>query len=130
MPLILLVDDDDDVRGAFSLALRRRGYEVVEAINGHEALLQLDGGLRPTLILLDNDMPVLDGSGFRHAQLLDPEMAKIPVLLVTGDEGIEDLAGALRPIGIVQKPIGFHQFLSTVELVLQRVGALPPQAHA
>jgi CheY-like chemotaxis protein len=128
--LILLVDDDDDVRGAFSLALRRRGYDVAEAINGHEALLQLDGGLRPTLILLDNDMPVLDGAGFRHAQLLDPAIAKIPVLLVTGDECIEDLAGALRPIGIVQKPIGFHQFLSTVELVLERVGATPPIAHA
>lgn len=130
MPLILLVDDDDDVRGAFTLALRRRGYEVAEATNGHEALLQLERGLRPSLILLDNDMPVLDGTGFRHAQLLDPALASIPVLLVTGDDGIEHLAGALRPIGVVQKPIGFQQFLATVELALQRVGALPSHAQA
>jgi CheY-like chemotaxis protein len=130
MPLILLVDDDDDVRGAFSSALRRRGYEVAEAINGLDALELLDGGLRPTLILLDSDMPVLDGAGFRHAQLINPALANIPVLLVTGDQEIEDLADALRPIGVVQKPIGFHQFLSTVELVLQRVGATAPVAHA
>lgn len=130
MPLILLVDDDDDVRGAFSQALRRRGYEVAEAVNGHEALVQLDRGLRPTLILLDSDMPVLDGAGFRRAQLLNPRLAMIPVLLVTADEDIQELADALRPIGVVQKPVGFHQFLSTVELVLQRVGAMPPVAHA
>jgi CheY-like chemotaxis protein len=130
MPLILLVDDDDDVRGAFSIALQRRGYDVAEAINGHEALQLLDGGLRPTLILLDNDMPVLGGAGFRHAQLLNPEYAKIPVMLVTGDAAIEDLAGALRPIGVVQKPIGFHQFLSSIEVVLRRLGASTPVAHA
>jgi CheY-like chemotaxis protein len=128
--MILLIDDDDDVRTAFSLALRRRGHQVAEASNGHEALAILDAGLRPTLILLDNDMPVLDGAGFRSAQLGDPALARIPVLLVTGDAEIEDLAGALRPIGIVQKPVGFQAFLATVELVLQRLGLGPGFAHA
>lgn len=129
MSLILLVDDDDDVRAAFGQALRGRGHEVAEASDGNEALsLLIEVGLRPSLIVLDNDMPNLDGVGFRRAQLAQPEIAGIPVLLVTGDDGIEQLAGALRPVGIVPKPVGFSAFLATVELLLQRLGAVPERA--
>ena len=131
MPLVLLVDDDDDVRAAFSQALRRRGHQVAEASDGSEALkLLLEAGLRPSLIVLDNDMPNLDGGGFREAQLAEPAIARIPVLLVTGDEEIEALAGALHPVGIVQKPVGFSAFLATVDLVFQRLGTAPAPAIA
>ena len=130
MPLILLVDDDDDVRAAFGQALRRRGHEVAEASDGNEApKLLVEAGMRPSLIVLDNDMPNLDGRGFRAAQLADPAIARIPVLLVTGDAEIEQLARSLKPVGIVQKPVGFSAFLSTVELVLARLDAPVHVAH-
>lgn len=130
MPLILLVDDDDDVRAAFALALRRRGHQVAEASDGSEALAILRAGMRPSLILLDNDMPILDGAHFRQEQLCDRELASIPILLVTGDADIEALADAMQPVGIVQKPVGFQAFLATVELVLQRLGLGPRFANA
>lgn len=129
MPLILLIDDDDDVRTAFSLALRRRGHRVAEATNGRDALALLEGGLRPTLILLDSEMPLLDGAGFRAAQLANPALARIPVLLVTADREVAEHPSTLRPVGVLRKPVGFLAFLAAVEDALERADT-PRYAHA
>src|SRR5689334_1568939 len=79
---ILLVEDDYDTRGALVLLIEHLGMEVVEALNGREALDRLRGGFRPCLVLLDMAMPDMDGVEFRRAQLADPALAAIPVAVL------------------------------------------------
>src|SRR6516165_3917335 len=79
---ILLVEDDEIVRRAIQMVLEWEGYYVECARNGQEALDTLRAGSRPSLILLDILMPVLDGEEFRREQLQDPRFASIPVIVV------------------------------------------------
>lgn len=60
---ILVVEDDPALSDAFSIVLRKQGYEVVVAFNGKEALQKVDGSM-PDLILLDLLMPIMGGKEF------------------------------------------------------------------
>ncbi len=57
---ILVIDDNDDIRGLLSLVLQKEGYEVLEAAGGSEALIKINES-KPDLILLDVMMPGLSG---------------------------------------------------------------------
>src|SRR4051794_34280342 len=84
---ILLVEDSDALRNLFARMLKRRGFEVREAADGWSALECL-AEFRPELILTDIMMPGLDGFGLiRHLRAM-PEMAGVPVVVMTaGDPG-------------------------------------------
>ena len=100
---VLVVDDDPDSRTLLTLALCGAGYDVATAQNGEEAL-RAARNHRPDVILLDLAMPVMDGFAFRAAQLQDPELARIPVLCVSGRH---DAAEAARDLGLdacLEKP--------------------------
>lgn len=112
--LILIVDDDEDTRAAFAVALRSQGYTTVDAPNGSEGLRMLQSGLRPDLILLDVDMPVLDGVGFRMAQLRDSRLADLPVLLITAECDVDALQAITCPQGVLTKPVSYAPFLAAV----------------
>jgi CheY-like chemotaxis protein len=102
--LILIIDDDDDLRDALAEVLVDEGYRVQQEPGGLEALQALRRGLRPDLILLDLMMPGLDGQQFRKEQLADPKLADIPVLILTA--GRQPLhTGAASPDRILTKPI-------------------------
>src|SRR4051794_23983356 len=79
---VLVVDDDVSIRGFLAEALRDEGYEVQTAGNGHDALALLREW-RPDLILLDLMMPVMDGWAFRTEQRLIPNMADVPVIVLS-----------------------------------------------
>jgi CheY-like chemotaxis protein len=79
----MVVDDDEAIRRTIAEVLSEEGYAVKEAANGREALDLLRAGTRPCLLLLDLMMPVLDGWGFRQEQERDPEIASVPVVIVT-----------------------------------------------
>ena len=84
MSFLLLVEDDDDLREDFALILRSRGYRVEVAANGAEALARLRARAPlPCIILLDLMMPVMSGWELRSAQLADPVLAGIPVIVLT-----------------------------------------------
>jgi len=83
---ILVVDDDPGQRAAVRFLLESAGYEVATASHGADALAQLRGGLRPALILLDLAMPVMDGAQFRAIQSADPQLAGIPVIILSAQE--------------------------------------------
>ncbi len=80
-PYVLLVDDDPDVRNAFREHLEGQPYVPVTAQNGFDALALLHFGLRPTHILVDDDMPNLDGSAFL-AELRDLDLGTTAPLLI------------------------------------------------
>ena len=118
-PCVLVVDDEEDIRSMIRLALELKGYWVVEASDGEDALRQLREGTRPGLILLDLMMPGLNGWDFRDQQLKDPELAEIPVLVFTGDTRITQKVLELGAAGYVKKPVGFHSLQAVVEKHLE-----------
>jgi len=84
--VILLVDDSEDGREVVRDLLEESGYQVVEAPDGREALTQLRSGLRPSLVLLDLTLPDMDGWELLAAIRSDSELARLPVVIVSGDE--------------------------------------------
>lgn len=114
MPTILIIDDDLDIRREVSEILREEGLAVMEASGGAEALRLLRTSPPPAVILLDLLMPRTDGWEFRRAQLADPRLASIPVLVFssfdTGARNVIDLAAA----GFVTKPFTIAQLLAAL----------------
>jgi CheY-like chemotaxis protein len=78
----LLVEDDGDIRDTISDLLRIRGFSVVTATHGAEALVMIASGDLPGLILLDLQMPVMDGWDFL-ASLRRLELPRIPVIALS-----------------------------------------------
>jgi len=112
---ILLVEDDFDVREALAETLRDEGYAVECAVDGVQALDYLRAGGRPGLILLDLMMPRMSGSEFRMVQKVDPQLADLPVVLISADGRMEEKALTLETDGAIKKPIDVDELLSTVE---------------
>ena len=107
--MILVVDDDDDVREILADLLDYLGYRPVLSRDGAEALRQLQSGaLAPSVILLDVVMPNIDGFTFRREQLATPALAGIPTVITSAARlTARDLAD-LAPSVFLRKPFGCH----------------------
>jgi CheY-like chemotaxis protein len=107
---ILLVEDDELLRGAMKMVLEWEGYRVACAGDGLEALDYLRGGERPALIVLDVMLPVLDGVQFREEQRRDPGLADVPVVVVSALDPVDcpDAAAHIR------KPFAAEELLDAV----------------
>ena len=113
---ILIVDDDSDVRRALTELLEDEGYAVAGAANGRAALEMIRGGIRPSIILLDLMMPGMNGWDFRSAQLRDPELSAVPVVVVTASGFNQDaIRTELGSIELVSKPIQPTKLLDLIE---------------
>ena len=126
--IILLVDDDDDVREAFIDVLRNEGYEITTARNGCEALELLRRGARPGVILLDLMMPVMDGFEFRAQQLADPSLADLPVVVLTAGL-VSERVRQLRPLAYLTKPFDLDDLLRVVAATAGGAGSGAPEAR-
>jgi CheY-like chemotaxis protein len=116
---VLVVDDDASVREILVEILQMSGLEVCCAANGRDALARLRcGQVRPDAIVLDLDMPVMNGWQFRKEQLLDPKLADIPVLVASGSE-----LGSLRADGHLRKPYGVDDLLGALDALASRRAA-------
>ncbi len=115
-PTILLVDDEEDARTSLSALLTAQGYHVVTAVNGSDALGYLRKGPdKPFLILLDLEMPVLDGWQFLTLRCEDPALAEIPVVLISGQSAAPATAALLGLSGYIQKPIAIAKLIQLIE---------------
>ena len=99
-PVVLVVEDNAETADVLRRILVLRGYRVVEARDGVDALEMLHNGLQPTAIVLDVAMPNLDGRAFRSALLAAPAYADIPVVVYTAIAATEDIP---RIVGYVRK---------------------------
>ena len=111
-PSILVVDDDPSIRRIVSEILIMEEYEVATAPNGAEALVAVEHE-RPTLVLLDMRMPVLDGWGF--VQALRGRNIKVPILVMTAAQDTARWAAEVGAAGHLAKPFDMSELLSSVE---------------
>jgi len=103
-PFVLVVDDDSDCRESLQILLESHGIRVRTAANGHQALELVRSGQIPRLILLDNLMPVMTGEEFLAARKLDPEIASVPVLMVSAWDYFRGKDRELNVQGFAKKP--------------------------
>ncbi len=112
---ILVVEDQEDNRNILRDLLTSAGYDVIEALNGQEGV-DIAGSERPDLILMDIQLPVLDGYEATRRIKGNPALVSIPVIAVTsyalsGDEAKARAAGC---DGYVTKPFSPRQLLGKV----------------
>jgi signal transduction histidine kinase/CheY-like chemotaxis protein len=115
-PLILIIDDDPTARDLLKTTLRKEGWRVAEA-DGGEIGLELARQIRPTAITLDIMMPGMDGWSVLTSLKSDPELAQIPVIVVTviTDRGI---ALSLGANDFMTKPIERGQLAAILNRLL------------
>lgn len=110
--VILLVDDDEDLRSTLRDMLDDDRFEVVEASSGNAALDLVRGGLRPDLILLDYRMPGLNGG--ETYERLRAAGAVAPTVLITAAQAAPELASRHGIPHFLGKPFGAEDLLATV----------------
>lgn len=119
-PKILLVEDNENNRYLAHFLLEREGFQIITAFNGRQAL-ELAPRVRPDLIILDIQMPEMDG--YETAQRLksDPATAPIPIVGVSSFAMMGDREKALRAgfAGYVEKPINPETFAQEVRRFLK-----------
>jgi CheY-like chemotaxis protein len=119
--LVLIVDDDTDLRKLTASLLACNGYGVIEAQHGRDGMTRLIQDT-PDLVVLDLNMPVMDGWEFRAEQqrLRDGRLASIPVLLLTSAEGARAHTATLKAVGLVEKPFDPERLLAALKTALGR----------
>jgi two-component system chemotaxis response regulator CheY len=119
MPLrghnVLVVEDDSTLRNAMGDLLGEEGIPATGAENGQVGLDLLHAGARPCLVLLDLQMPLVDGLTFRRRQLEDPRIAGIPVVVMTGQPGTAEEVRRLGVSFYMSKPVAPSRVLGVVE---------------
>ncbi len=113
---VLVVEDDPEQREALCAMLDLVGFGNVQAANGREALDYLNESAAPCLVLLDLEMPVMNGWEFRVNQLADERLSRIPVVVVTAsDEGMDNRFPGVH--GFLWKPLRFEKLVAVLERV-------------
>lgn len=111
--LVLVIDDDAPTRDLLSRFLAREGFAVRSATDG-EAGLELARSLRPSAILLDVMMPHMDGWAVLSALKADPDLAEIPVIMISVVQE-KSLAFSLGAADYLTKPVDWRRFKNTME---------------
>jgi CheY-like chemotaxis protein len=118
-PAIVLVDDDADTRELLTELLEDQGYQVRTAHNGADALIKLTQGALPTLIILDLNMPGLNGPDFVHRLLQDPTFGRVPVLVVSASVTGRQQAALLGADAFLEKPFHLPDLLEQVSRLVE-----------
>jgi CheY-like chemotaxis protein len=116
---VLIVEDDPDTREMLATLLTSEGFHVVGAEDGLEALHLLRavrhaGSNAPCLVLLDLNMPRFSGNEFRRAQLGDPVVSPVPIVVMSGAADVDEWARALGAVATLNKPIDFDLLIQVV----------------
>jgi CheY-like chemotaxis protein len=116
MHLIVVAEDDSDTRSVVSSLLADAGYSVAEASDAATTLRKLKS-LRPNLVVLDYGLPApKDGEEFLRAKAADPEIASIPVLLVSGYLLPREMDGI---VSVLRKPFDVEDLLAAIDNALR-----------
>ena len=131
MAKILLVDDSEPNRDMLARRLQRKGHEVLQAVNGQQAV-EMARSESPDLVLMDLNLPVLDGWEATRRLKADPATRGIPVIALTAHAMSSDRDRALEA-GCDEydtKPIDLPRLLGKIEALLAAsAGTAPPGAE-
>jgi CheY-like chemotaxis protein len=121
MPTILLVEDNEASRDALARRLERRGYQVVLAVDGQQAV-SVGRSARPDLILMDLGLPVIDGWEATRQLKDDGSTRDIPIIVLSAHAMTNDRELALAAGGneFDTKPVRFERLLEKIESLLAK----------
>ena len=116
---IVVADDEPDIRRLVSFTLRRRGYEVIEADNGEDALALVTSE-RPQLVVLDVMMPRMTGHEVARALRARPDTSDVPILMVSAKGQESEVRDGLASgaIGYLIKPFAPRELADRVGAIL------------
>ena len=109
---VLIVEDDEDLREMMAQLLVLEGYNAATVANGREALDYLQRARRPSVILLDLMMPVMDGWEFHRRLEADPALAPVPVIVLSALDQVR--AANIDAAAFLKKPLDFDRLLDLV----------------
>jgi two-component system, cell cycle response regulator DivK len=115
-PSVLLIEDNEQNRYLTTFLLERRGYEVTAAADGPLGV-ELAGRVLPELILLDIQLPTMDGYAVARALRENPALRDVPIIAVTSYAmpGDREKALAAGCDGYIEKPIDPETFVTEIE---------------
>ena len=118
---ILVVEDNEPSRDALARRLARRGYRIVLAVDGHEAV-SIGRSAKPDLILMDLGLPGIDGWEATRRLKADPETQQIPIIVLSAHAmtNDRDMALAAGSDEFDTKPVRFQQLLEKIETLLMK----------
>jgi len=112
--VVLIVDDEPDIRHILVRALGTAGYAVLQAAHGAAALEQVRTSM-PHLAITDRMMPVMDGDELIEQLRTDHTTTGIPIVMLTGTPGHQSAADA-----VVMKPFDHHELVDLVDRLIGR----------
>ena len=121
MAKVLLVEDHEEIWDFLSRRLQRRGFEVVLAHDGEEGVAKARAS-HPDVVLLDMNLPVMDGWTAARTLKSDPGTASVPVIALTAHAMSGDREKALQAgcDDYHPKPVDFSRLLTQIETALSR----------
>jgi CheY-like chemotaxis protein len=131
MPRVLLVEDNEASREGLARHLRRKGFEVVLAVDGQQGLDSARAE-KPDLVLMDMSLPILDGWEATRQLKADPQTRAIPVIALTAHAMAGDREKALAA-GCDEyetKPVEFSRLLGKIEALLNGAAPTAGDSHA
>jgi CheY-like chemotaxis protein len=108
--MILIVDDEADIRDSLEEFFVEEGYSVQTAADGAQGLAVLQRGELPCVVILDLLMPGVDGSQMYERMRADPKLCSVPVIISTSDP-----RRAPPGVLILKKPVSLTRLLNAVE---------------
>ena len=118
-PKVLIIEDNLDNLTLVQLLLERESFQIIAAYDGQSGL-KIAKGEKPDLVVLDLDMPVLDGWEVIHTMKADPALAQLPIVVVTAHllPGERNRVLSLGCDGYVSKPYKVQELLGEIRRVL------------
>ena len=119
-PTILLIEDNEQNLYLATFLLEQTGVQVVPARSGPEGI-ELGGRIQPALIILDIQLPQMDGYAVARALRQNPALQEVPIVAVTSYAMVGDRERALEAgcTGYIEKPINPDTFRSQIEMYLK-----------
>ncbi len=119
-PTLLVVDDSIALRQTIALTLQKVGYRVLQARDGREAIEQLQQNARVQMVICDVEMPNMNGFEFLSHRRQDPQLAKVPVAMLTSRSSDKHrrLATHLGANAYFTKPYIEQEFLTAIKMMI------------
>jgi CheY-like chemotaxis protein len=114
--MVLIVDDDDSGRCVCARYLERKGWEILEAQDGLEGV-EIAREKKPDLILMDVDMPHMNGFEALDQLRTDPDTQEIPVIIMSSDSDSYEQKASAHNCPFLGKPIRFEDLLQKIAMI-------------